>query len=266
MKPDPEDLDTKCDMKERLSAYRDSELGAAEQGRVEQHLSICASCREELAAIESVIKRLKSLPAVDMTKDFSVDIDSIIARSKKAAAADTSKAVSIKKNPIAVWIAAAAAIALCLVVANLPRTAGSGARTVASWNAPATVSSNPIEQSARDSAVAAADQSKADERRAAAQQPVIAQRHAGTAGGRAASAQNQQSIKVAVQPRRAETASPLAPSRNARNPRRSAEFIDLDDLDDSEAILALSVLDDGADVLDATGISTDEDGLYAIKM
>lgn len=50
-----------CADPDRLSAYLDGELAAAEERAVEGHLATCPACRAELAGLRSVVGRLRDL-------------------------------------------------------------------------------------------------------------------------------------------------------------------------------------------------------------
>ena len=61
----------KCEsIREDLSAYHDGELSDRAAAVVEQHLSGCQGCREELGRIAKVWDLLGTLPVVQPSKDF----------------------------------------------------------------------------------------------------------------------------------------------------------------------------------------------------
>jgi len=57
-------------IKERLSEYVDGMLDAQTEARVEEHLSTCQACKEELAALKALVKELSALESVGAPKDF----------------------------------------------------------------------------------------------------------------------------------------------------------------------------------------------------
>ena len=50
---------------DRLSAYLDTQLDAAERGSFEAHLAECEECRDELAAVSRVRELLRNLPMLE---------------------------------------------------------------------------------------------------------------------------------------------------------------------------------------------------------
>ncbi|MCP5114103.1 MAG: hypothetical protein GY953_25005, partial [bacterium] len=50
---------------DRLSAYLDTQLEAAERDSVEAHLAECEECRDELAAVSGVRSLLRNLPMLE---------------------------------------------------------------------------------------------------------------------------------------------------------------------------------------------------------
>ncbi|MBP9094409.1 zf-HC2 domain-containing protein [bacterium] len=65
-------------MEEALDAYYDLELGAEEAEAVELHLADCAICTARLADIDVVVNQLKNLPAVEWSGDLSDAIEARI--------------------------------------------------------------------------------------------------------------------------------------------------------------------------------------------
>ncbi len=65
-------------MEEALDAYYDLELSAEEAEAVELHLADCAICTARLADIDMVVAQLKSLPAVEWSGDLSDAIEARI--------------------------------------------------------------------------------------------------------------------------------------------------------------------------------------------
>ncbi len=57
-------------IKERLSEYVDGMLDAQTEARVEEHLSTCQPCKEELATLKALVKELSALESVGAPKDF----------------------------------------------------------------------------------------------------------------------------------------------------------------------------------------------------
>ncbi len=91
---DPNQTDCK-DIAEMLGAFRDMELTADESHMVEAHLVGCPPCKAELAAIEVVVAKLQSLPELPVL-DFA---DAIEARILAGAAAANSQANQSMSEP-----------------------------------------------------------------------------------------------------------------------------------------------------------------------
>lgn len=58
------------EIKERLSAYVDDVLDAESKAVVEEHLSTCKDCQQELVSLKALVRELGSLEAVEPPKDF----------------------------------------------------------------------------------------------------------------------------------------------------------------------------------------------------
>lgn len=285
--------DDNCkDMKELISAYRDAELDANEHRRVEEHLASCSDCRNELAAVESVVQSLKTLAPVRLSVDFADDIEAILKRAEAGAVKPDGEAVSAdsaskapstpstggakvipfqRKSSRKMWLAAAAAVTVSLVAAAYFGTTGGGPSIVAdkpdaivkpvgdqqkqeiadSNIEQATVDANDeassVENTALEVATTNGVSNDVEKENVNGQTPVV---KAPTA--------NKDETVIAQAPKISKPTLASGDNRNAR----SDVFVD--DLSDNEALVALSDTYDDGDIFD--GISTDEDGLYAIKM
>ncbi|MFC1859016.1 anti-sigma factor family protein, partial [Thermodesulfobacteriota bacterium] len=61
----------KCkEIKQRLSEYVDDALDSEQQHAVEDHLTSCKACREELVSLHSLIKEIAAVEAVRAPDDF----------------------------------------------------------------------------------------------------------------------------------------------------------------------------------------------------
>jgi hypothetical protein len=58
------------EIKERLSAYVDDVLDAESRAVVEEHLSTCKDCQQELVSLKALVRELGSLESVEPPKDF----------------------------------------------------------------------------------------------------------------------------------------------------------------------------------------------------
>jgi hypothetical protein len=280
--------DDNCkDMRELLSAYHDAELDSSERAQVEEHLNGCADCREELAVVQSVVSSLKSLPTVSLSKDYSADIESLLKRAAAAAADSgerkTDEAVERKvevlnerkadnvvsltrKKPVG-WIAAAAAAVIVLAVGSYLGTTGGGSSVVATKPDGGSQAVVATKDQTKDSSVSekplVAESNNSD-----ASVPVeVTAAEKGTQSPEIAIKQDspinpdtKESLSNAkTEPVKVATVKPTAPKQN-----RVIEYVD--DLADNQALVAFSDQYDDNEFLDNSGISTDEDGLYAIKM
>ncbi|MGD8757845.1 MAG: zf-HC2 domain-containing protein [Deltaproteobacteria bacterium] len=57
-------------IKDLLSEYLDGMLDAQTEARVEEHLSTCQGCKEELAGLKALVKELSALESMEAPKDF----------------------------------------------------------------------------------------------------------------------------------------------------------------------------------------------------
>lgn len=86
-------------MEEALDAYYDLELSADEAEAVELHLADCAICTARLADIDVVVNQLKNLPAVEWSGDLS---DAIEARILAQASSPESKVEPNVENIVSI--------------------------------------------------------------------------------------------------------------------------------------------------------------------
>ncbi len=64
-------METCRNIKKKLSAYQDRELGPAETDAVENHLRSCETCRKQHAALLQTYGILRNLPEIESTPGFS---------------------------------------------------------------------------------------------------------------------------------------------------------------------------------------------------
>jgi hypothetical protein len=65
------------ELRERLSAYLEEDLGASERARIEEHLSECPDCRREYRELRHTVDLLRGLPAPEPSPGLA---DRVIAR------------------------------------------------------------------------------------------------------------------------------------------------------------------------------------------
>lgn len=96
-----------------LDAYYDNELNEEERKGVERHLLSCEPCKKSLEATKQVSAALQSAPKATMQRDMSNELDEVLSKSNNV--------VWFKRPLVAGSIAAAAAVAaLALAPAMLP--------------------------------------------------------------------------------------------------------------------------------------------------
>ena len=59
-----------AEIKERLSAYVDDVLDAESKAVVEEHLSTCKDCQQEMVSLKALVRELGSLESVEAPRDF----------------------------------------------------------------------------------------------------------------------------------------------------------------------------------------------------
>jgi len=104
--------DFNCEQLEPLlSAYHDGELNDAERALAERHLNACGACQSCLLQIDAVASSLKALPRLNPKTDVAANIEQLIAKQPKG--------VTKIQRPV-IWGAAgiAAAAAVLLVAGN----------------------------------------------------------------------------------------------------------------------------------------------------
>lgn len=90
-------------MEEALDAYYDLELSAEEAEAVELHLADCAICTAKLADLEVLVTQLKSLPAVEWSGDLSDAIEArILAQASGPVSKEDDKSVSKAENIVSI--------------------------------------------------------------------------------------------------------------------------------------------------------------------
>ena len=94
-----------------LDAYRDGELVGDEKASVEMHLRACDACPKKLAQIDRLVSILKAMPPVSSQIDFADRFEVPAASTLPLAQAGSNNAVPGKFGRAA---AIAAAVALCL--------------------------------------------------------------------------------------------------------------------------------------------------------
>lgn len=256
-----------------LDAYHDNELKDDERKSVEEHLSNCQACSERLSGIKQVVAAVQSMPKASMKRDMTNELDDILTRS--------SNVVWFKRPMVAGSIAAAAAIAaLALAPMLLPGIAPANVANKPLEVAPISPAKNdqtqsPIVETATNKPEGSssdnqekqiannatkqpeAQNSSSKDKKVETQSPVIAQKPKTTTiveNNASATA----SSEVIAKKDTTQPPTPQASNTNTTDTSKNAA-----NCDEGKVIAYFGDIDQNA--MDV-GISTDEDGLYAIKL
>ena len=261
-----ESVELNCNLcREMLDAFHDMELTTGEAQQVEAHLEHCAACRDELSEIEHVVESLRNLPPIEMNRDLSDIIESKILAakvgqvkedlaypqqnleqadiSKPATSAASGKVVSMRSRWL--YLAASAAAILALFAVMRPDHSAPLA------SAPSQSQSQSHSQSSVASAV------KIEEVRENANTQNDSQEAAA------------ESKQIAAKDPRSNQSSAVAVERkmllNAGNKAMASADLNDDHVSDGDEVVALFG-EHSVEAASETGLSTNEDGLYAIKL
>lgn len=264
-----------------LDAYHDGELRSEQRASVEKHISSCEACSKKLADIQLVVTALKSLPRRSAPRDFSENIDAIIN-------AKPSDAIPFHKRR-AVWASASVAAAVALLVFGLRLVPGTtGASVISKQDSPAwknVTASNNRDNGAQESADAPVSVVARKESGVGGEgdKKLIAAGNAGTAGQSTSDKHARPTIdKQAIASRLPEdTGSDRGAAATVRDSAheavarqqgsvvrsdRSMPVASLSESTSASDLVAVSLYDESTSVTDELGITTDEDGLYALKL
>ncbi len=212
-----------------LDAYHDGEASAAEREIISQHIANCGACQHKLQQIQLLVSSLKSLPKISAPRDFGADLEGLLAK----------KPVPRKTvvRPL-VWGSIGIAAAVALVLVNLGTA---DMRAPVSGPSMARIPSTTSQEVAQQNA-ATPDQSEPGQE---SSREVIPSRRINAIANSANSPQVKQTAQAGL--------------------RAQQELASGDAAEDDVTYVALN---DGeqASATEAMGISTDEDGLYAIKL
>lgn len=265
-------------MEEELSAYYDLELSAEEAEAVELHLADCDACTTKLAEIDGLVSELKSLPAVEWRGDLSDAIEArilaqaapveatssnVLSIDSAAKAADSapSSASVVQFRPRYVLAAVASILALFFAYSQF----GSSVPAAKVAQAPVTNSdsqpllkdtSGQVEQNTVVTEVASKPEALGSSSLSVRPLPAVTSHLTPSA------------LKVAAKPALPEV-KPVKEVTTTGKMLANAELGERDhnnnNVNDSEEIVAVYDYDT-VDSASDFGISTNEDGLYAIKL
>jgi anti-sigma factor RsiW len=117
-------------LRDDLKAYLDGELSASRRLVVRVHLGRCASCREEISAMETIGRDMRAgEAAVELDPALRARILAGMAEESSELAPEPETPVRPWRRPLVIWSAAAAALLVWFVVipAISPRVVGSSA-------------------------------------------------------------------------------------------------------------------------------------------
>ncbi|HEY9717992.1 MAG TPA: zf-HC2 domain-containing protein [Trichormus sp.] len=274
VKTDAAAVESGCEMLPLLDAFYDRELGPSEHKEVVQHLAGCEQCRHAVTDIGRVVVSLKNMPTLRPRTDVAANFEKILAAKTKV--------VLLRKR--VAWgsmaVAAAAAIvafAMHIGPAGAPGAVTIGAnQTAASKVEVATIPSGTPVQLSQESNQAqkgdAAQQSKvttpsnAATVKAASTQKTDEHGANNVKGKTTPNASSQSSKPAAVR-----VAPPMVAENQQADKKQSVTPNDGEKIADAqvgstkgETVVAL--YDSEANSAAELGITTDEDGLYAIKL
>lgn len=246
---------------ELLDAYHDGELDQQEQSQVKSHLDACSSCSNSLARITELVVDLKSLPRVQPSKDIvaSIDFSKIDSATNNVLVLQPKANVlpfTAAKTKIGIFTAVAAAAALIFAI-NFKQAPGGIDQPVAIHPDKAPQATQQIAQTT-------------DHTNSASKQSTPSNTTLEVASTKDNSKTD---LPIVHQPNL--TASPEPKQRIAAQPKTSGsskpviqQEVLQDDKQNMDSVNEIAMFTDSSNGAgaDALGISTDEDGLYDIKI
>lgn len=263
-------------IEESLDAFHDNELSAAEQRVVEDHLQNCAACVNKLAEIDRLVHTLRTMPRVAVSESLSSKLDNII-----------DQQTNVSKFPSKLWMPVAAAAAVVAIVfglrfANPIGTPGTTHDTIATKPGQPVPTQSPDSQLARSLAASnpsppSMSKSTTDNQAVAVQKTPSedsAKQNASNKPSLALQAGNENYAEQRIAVTSKEVGTEIAysrPDKPAANEASTAARLG------NTTAITTRVSENYDDVVaelpntqdsfaDAVGLTTDEDGLYDIKM
>ncbi|HEY9715649.1 MAG TPA: zf-HC2 domain-containing protein [Chroococcales cyanobacterium] len=279
--PNPNSCDA---MSMMLDAFHDGELAPDERVQVEQHLAACPACSKSLREIEAVASSLRALPELKPMRDFSLDIDKIISKS------EATKPEATKPNVIAFtkrsWLLGSIAVAAAVALFALVITSHS---SITSKEDVAALPKNAAQDKPfaerRGSAENAATKDEIDEGDELASSDLDNSKNKENGSGKRPHATKRQEAELAALPESGDD-----PASKGANSKKSigisaappvvasaglpqnggqlsaAASLGAGDQNGHPELVAVYDPEQANGVTEELGITTDEDGLYAIKL
>lgn len=254
-----------------LDAFHDGEIDEADKQSVERHLADCQPCQAKLAEIARLVSSLRNLPQLKLERDIADSIPALI-ESRKRSRDNVLRPAAW----LSVGVAAAAAVFLFVFRLPAPQTtvadqgtdaasrgsrAGGGkhpqppARAVAVNQARSTVNAGEPEAGHDEQLAARAGSAGREAGKTNGARLVASKTSTAAGAARSGAAIGGQGHGQTANPDYQVASAPA--SLGAGN----------DDLSRSGYLEVTALLDVGhSTITDEIGLSTDEDGLYAIKM
>jgi hypothetical protein len=265
-----------------LDAFVDNELEGSEKEQVVLHLAACDDCTRQVKEIEALKVSLSSLPRRQMKFDLADNFDEVLSRSSSAQSEPPSNVVPLRSKRK--WLVASATAAAAVVIAiagsivlkgDPQQVAHSNVDEQSKMMAVKSAGSPVQNDSESSSAQSAVDtHSKEDLAQTQQQERIAAHRPQSNtnspAANKTAGAHLSEETErlahgestTAVAPN-SESTEPLVAQQSTKTVVPASQAIQSNRAASSE-LLALYEDDDG--ISSDIGVSTDEDGLYAIKL
>lgn len=259
-----------CDLiRPLLDAYHDCELDQIDKQVVEQHLSICPQCQKNLADVGKIVATLRSLPEVVPKVDLCDRIERMIIENEKST--QTKVTPFLKPSRSTGTSIGLAAALLCLVLSALfiwrSLTVQEAYKDGSNYKVhPAVIAQQPLSDSnlpiSTDNAnLTETQMSDSFVGHPAANPPIPANAPTHESRSRLSPAnkfdQNASFVKLDKFPTDTQTSTHYASNSKEDNEESVA---------DNNQNRSLVAFGEPANISEELGISTDEDGLYAIKM
>jgi len=250
-----------------LDAFYDNELGPTEHEKVSEHLSGCEPCRHALADIGRIVVSLKNLPTLKPRRDVADNFEAVLAAKTKV--------VAFKKRVAWGSMGIAAAAAMIAFALHVGPTSAPGAVTVgANQTGPSQVEIAATSPSAPEQ-ISSGIQAQQNNgvQHTAASRPMETTANPSTQK-RDEHAKDNHSLQPSVvrqaPPMVAQNQDVAAPGKQITAPAADVAPTQIADAQvaplkqQGENVIAL--YDGEANAAEELGITTDEDGLYAIKL
>ncbi|HEY9758583.1 MAG TPA: zf-HC2 domain-containing protein [Oculatellaceae cyanobacterium] len=238
-----------------LDAYHDGELTESEKNSVDEHLRECSACSAQLAGVSRLVATLKTIPSLQMRDDFADKFEARLLQEKPAVTLAKSNVISRR---FALAVASAAAFVLCVCAGQLLFRPGAAPNEVAAVPQPPVNQVSKTLQAeelaavpSRDTRAPGVNSGVRDGEEDSARKvtpnekpvvPVDSMRRRGILAGARTVVASETAGRVDQ---------PIASDANSAAPKHS---------------LVALYEPEANSIPEELGISTDEDGLYAIKM